>query len=247
MVERRTIIITGASRGIGLGIAAALAADGYRVVAIARRTTEALAAASDEAAAAGRGDIRFVPFDLDTLEAMPELVRSIRASHGPIYGLVNNAGIGTEGVLATMPTSDIERLVRLNTLAPIVLAKHAVRSMMSAGEGRIVNMASIIASTGYNGLSVYAASKASMIGFTRSLAREVGQLGITVNAVAPGFVDTEMTAGIDVKQRDTIVRRSALKRLPEIADIAHAVAYLVSERARNITGTVMTIDAGNTA
>ena len=206
-----------------------------------------MTAASDEAAAAGRGAIRFVPFDLDALEAIPELLRSIRASHGPIYGLVNNAGSGTEGVLATMPTSDIERLVRLNTLAPIVLAKHAVRSMMSAGEGRIVNMSSIIATTGYNGLSVYAATKASMIGFTRSLAREVGQLGITVNAVAPGFVDTEMTAGMDVRQRDTIVRRSALKRLPEIADIAHAVAYLASERARNITGTVMTIDAGNTA
>ena len=247
MLESRTIIVTGASRGIGLGIAVALSAEGHRVVAIARRSTEALDAASSEAAAAGRGDIRFVAFDLDALDAMPELLRSIRASHGPIYGLVNNAGIGTEGVLATMPASDIERLVRLNTLAPIMLAKHAVRSMMSAGEGRIINISSIIASTGYSGLSVYAATKASMIGFTRSLAREVGQLGITVNAVAPGFVDTEMTAGMDARQRDTIARRSALKRLPEIADVAHAVAYLASERARNVTGTVMTIDAGNTA
>ena len=146
-----------------------------------------------------------------------------------------------------MPTVDIEHLVRLNTLAPMIMTKHVVRSMMSSGEGRIVNMASIIASTGYSGLSVYAATKASMIGFTRSLAREIGGLGITVNAVAPGFVDTEMTAGMGDTQRETIARRSALKRLPGIDDVAHAVSFLMSDKARNMTGTVMTIDAGNTA
>lgn len=246
MASGRTIVVTGASRGIGLGIADALAADGYRVVAIARRSTEALARSAAEVGAGG-GSIHFESFDLEHLDAMPDFMRALRARHGAIYGLVNNAGIGTEGVLATMATPDIERLVRLNTLAPMVLTKHAVRPMMSAGAGRIVNMSSIIASTGYNGLSVYAATKASMIGFTRSLAREVGGLGITVNAVAPGFVDTDMTAAMDDKQRTTIARRSALKRLPEIADVAHAVAYLVSDRARNVTGTVMTIDAGNTA
>jgi 3-oxoacyl-[acyl-carrier protein] reductase len=146
-----------------------------------------------------------------------------------------------------MPLADIEALVRVNTLAPLVLTKHAVRSMMAEGGGRIVNVSSIIASTGYNALSVYAATKASMIGFTRSLAREVGPLGITVNAVAPGFIDTEMTQGLGETERRKIAGRAALRRLAEAADVANAVAFLMGETGRNITGTVMTIDAGSTA
>ena len=238
----KTVLVTGASRGIGLAIARVLAADGYRVVALARRDSEALAAIRRDG-----GDVRFMPFDLEAIDAIPGFFAELRASCGPLYGLVNNAAIGTEGLLATMPTPAIERLVRLNTLAPLVVTKHAVRSMMSAGAGRVVNVASVIASTGYAGASVYAATKASMIGFTRSLAREVGALGVTVNAVAPGFVDTAMTAGLDEAQRATIARRSALKRVPDADDVAYAVSYLMGERARNVTGTVLTVDAGNTA
>jgi len=122
-----------------------------------------------------------------------------------------------------------------------------VRAMMTAGEGRIVNIASIIASTGYSGLSVYGATKASLLGFTRSLAREVGGLNITVNAVAPGFMSTDMTAGMKDEQKDKIAARSALKRLADVDDVAGAVSYLMSDAARNVTGTVLTVDAGNTA
>ena len=123
-------------------------------------------------------------------------MRLLREAHGPIYGLVNNAGMSVEGMLARLREKDIERVVRLNVLAPILVAKQAVRSMMASGEGRIVNMASIVATTGFSGLSVYAATKASMVGFTHSLAREVGSLGITVNAVAPGFVKTDLTGSV---------------------------------------------------
>src|SRR5271168_1333033 len=119
--------------------------------------------------------------------------------------------------------------------------------MMTGGGGRIVNMSSVIGSTGYSGLSVYGATKASMIGFTRSLAREVGRAGVTVNAVAPGFVDTEMTRGLTEEHREQIARRSALGRLVAVDDVAAAVEYLLSDGARNITGTVITVDAGNTA
>ena len=241
----RTVVVTGASRGLGLGIAAALAETGYRVVAIARGESEALNKAAG--ALRGPGSLHFAPFDLERLDEVPALIRDLRKAHGPLYGLVNNAGIGTEGVLATMPMTAIERLVHLNTLAPIVVTKHAVRSMMASGAGRIVNMSSIVASTGYSGLSVYAATKASMIGFTRSLAREVGSLGITVNAIAPGFVATDLTASLGDAQRAKIARRSALGRLASIEDVANAAAFLMSDAAAGITGTVLTVDAGNTA
>jgi len=239
-----TVVVTGASRGLGLAIARRLADAGHQVVAIARARSEQFAAA---AADAPSGAMQFVPFDLREIDRIPALAKALRGEFGPIGGLVNNAGIGTSGMLATMAIADIEALVRLNTLSPIVLTKHIVRSMMSNGGGRIVNVASVAAFSGYSGLSVYSATKASLIGFTRSLAREVGQLGITVNAVAPGFVDTEMTAALDDDHRATLARRSALRRLPEAGDVANAVEFLMDERSRNVTGTVLTVDAGSTA
>jgi len=171
----------------------------------------------------------------------------VRDEFGAIHGLINNAGIGTEGLLATIHNSEIEALIRLNVLSPVILTKYVVRHMMADGEGRIVNISSIIASTGYNGLSVYGATKAAATGFTRSLAREVGKLGITVNAIAPGFVDTELTQSISDDERKRIAGRSALRRLPEADDVARMVEYLLGEGGRNVSGGVLTIDAGSTA
>ena len=243
----RNVIVTGGSRGLGLGIVQDLAGSGHRVLALARRPSDGLSEAAEAAAREGRGEIHFVAADLGEIDAIPALVQALRQRHGPVYGLVNNAGIGTEGMLAMMHISQIEALVRLNTVAPIVLSKYVVRGMMAEGCGRVVNMSSIIASTGYNGLSVYGATKASLVGFTKSLAREVGRVGITVNAVAPGFVETELTGTMDEAQRGQIAKRSALKRLAEVEDVAKAVGFLMSDAARNITGTVLTVDAGNTA
>jgi len=241
------VVVTGASRGIGLAIAARLAASGYNVVAVARRASQTLEAAIELRRSAGGGALRFAALDLADIEAIPEFVRRTRRETGPIYGLVNNAGIGTGGLLGNMANAEIEAVLRLNSLSPIVLTKYVVRGMMAEGRGRIVNMSSIIASTGYNALSVYGASKAAMVGFTKSLAREVGRLGITVNAIAPGYIDTEMTAGLDDAQRQRIVDRSALRRLTEVDDIAGMTEFLLGEAARNITGAVMTVDAGATA
>jgi 3-oxoacyl-[acyl-carrier protein] reductase len=211
----RNVIVTGGSRGLGLGIARKLSGAGYCVIAIARKTNDEFNTVMDEANAAHPGSFHFVPFDLGEIDKISALVAKLKKDFGPIYGLVNNAGISFEGVLALMPTTQIEQLLRLNTLSPIILTKFVVRSMMADGGGRIVNMASIIATTGYSGLSVYGATKASIVGFSRSLAREVGRMGVNVNSVAPGFVET--------------------------------VEFLLSDKAKNITGTVLTVDAGNTA
>jgi 3-oxoacyl-[acyl-carrier protein] reductase len=243
----RNVLVTGGSRGLGLGIVRRLAAAGYRAIALARKESDPLRSAMKQAQRDRPGSLRFVAFDLAEIDGIPRLVRALRKEFGPIYGLVNNAGIGFDGILALMPTSQIEQLVRVNTLSPIVLTKHVVRSMMADGGGRIVNVASVVGFTGYSGLSVYAATKASLIGFTRSLAREVGRMGVNVNSVAPGFVDTEMTQGLKAEQRQQIERRSALRRLPEVDDVARAVEFLLGDGAKSITGTVLTVDAGNTA
>jgi 3-oxoacyl-[acyl-carrier protein] reductase len=241
----RNVLVTGGSRGIGLSIARRLASSGdYNVIAVARRTSADLERVVCGTAA---GHLHFIAFDLVRTEEIPAFVKRLRDAFGAIYGLVNNAGIGTDGLLATMRNPDIEALIRLNVLSPIILTKYVVRHMMSDGAGRVVNISSIVASTGYGGLSVYAASKAASAGFTRSLAREVGRLGITVNAVAPGFIDTELTGSLDDDGRRRIAGRSALRRLPEADDVAAMVEYLLGEGGRNVTGTVMTVDAGNTA
>ena len=243
----RNIIVTGGSRGLGLAIASGLAAAGYRVIAIARSRSPELAAAIEACDRAQQGALEFKAFDLMNTAGIAGLVDEIKRQTGPIYGLVNNAGIGVGGVLTMMRDEQIEALTQLNLLAPMLLTKYALRSMMVERAGRIVNVSSIVGTTGAKGLAAYAATKAGLVGFTRSLAREVGELGITVNAVAPGFVATEMTREMTDEQRERIIRRSALRRLPEADDVAGAVEYLLSDKGRNITGVTLTIDAGATA
>jgi 3-oxoacyl-[acyl-carrier protein] reductase len=243
----RSVIVTGGSRGLGLAISLALVAEGYQVIAVARSASAPLLAAIDGPADSATGRLNFRPCDLSRTAELGTFVGTLREEFGPIYGLVNNAGIGTPGVLTLMPDERVEALVRLNTISPILMTKYVLRSMMVEGTGRVINMASIVASSGYSGLSAYSATKASLLGFTRSLAREVGPVNITVNAIAPGFIDTDMTEALDAEQRKRITHRSALKRLADADDVANAVLYLLSDSARNITGVTLTVDAGNTA
>ena len=239
----RTILVTGASRGLGLAIAARLLQEtDTRIAAVARSETD------DFRALADAHPDRLVLFrqDLAELDALHGLVREITAAMGPLYGLVNNAAIGLDGLLATQHASDISRVLRLNLESPILLTKYACRSMLTVGTGRIVNVGSIIASTGFSGLSVYGATKAGLEGFTRSLARELGRAKITVNCLAPGYMETEMTAGL-TEDKLASVRRRAPLGLPKPEDVAGAVAYLMSSEAAMVTGTVMTVDGGSTA
>jgi len=238
------VLITGASRGLGLAMAKRLADEGFGVIALARKSSDALEAASAACRSSGRGAIAFEAFDLAAIGAIPGLVRDLKKRHGRLYGLINNAGLGTHGVLATTSDADIETLLRVNALAPIVLTKYVVRGMMADGRGRIVNIASIAALSGFNAMAPYAATKAALVGFTRSLAREVGRVGVTVNAIAPGFIETDMTGTLDESGRERILARSALRRMAEPEDVAAVAAFLIGEGGRNVTGAVMTVDAG---
>ena len=239
----KNILITGATRGLGLAILRRLLKQPeYRLICVGRTETEEFAAlrAEDEQR------MVFYPFDLEDLDAIPAFVSSITRKHGALFALVNNAGIGLDGVLATQHASQIDKVLRVNLQAAILLTKYACRSMLTCNEGRIVNVSSIIASTGFNGLAVYAASKAGLEGFTRSLSRELGRAKITVNCIAPGYMETDMTAGLQGEKLDSIRRRAPLG-LPCPDDVAGAAAYLLSDEAAMMSGSVMTIDGGSTA
>lgn len=240
----KSVMVTGVSRGLGLAIARRLLSDGepYRVVGLSRSLSPEFAALTE----AHPDRVEFVSCDVGDIGALPGMVSELTRRHGAFWGLVNNAGIGLDGVLATMHRSDIERMMAVNLTAPIILAKYLSRGMLSARGGRIVNISSIIASTGFNGLATYAATKAGLEGFTRSLSRELGRRGITVNCVAPGYMETEMTEGLDVHKIEAIRRRAPLG-LPLPEDAAGAVAYLLGPEAARVTGTVMTVDGGSTA
>lgn len=237
------VIITGASKGLGLAICQQAAEQGYGVIGIARQSSEPFRVLQQSYPAL----VHFHPANLADLDNLSEMCKQLIKQFGRPYALVNNAAAGHDGVLATMPNSAIEDLMRLNIQAPILLSKYLMRSMLLNRKGRIINISSIIAKTGFNGLSVYAASKAALEGFSYSLAREVGKAGITVNCVAPGYMETDMTSSLQGDKLESVKRRSPLGKLATVDDAAAMVVYLLSDKASAITGTVMTVDAGSTA
>jgi 3-oxoacyl-[acyl-carrier protein] reductase len=237
------VLVTGASRGLGLAICEHLAATGYRVVGAARKNTPEFEALQQK----HPGAVEFVPLDLAQTSGHHEWVRQLEGRFGPLFGLVNNGAIAYDGVLATMHETQIAELIHVNLTGTIILTKYALRSMLPLRRGRVIQIASIIASTGFNGLSVYAATKAALIGFTRSLAREVGPANITVNSVSPGYLETHMSAGLTPDKLQTIVRRSPLGRLAAVGDVAAAVGYLLSAAGERVTGIDLKVDAGSTS
>jgi 3-oxoacyl-[acyl-carrier protein] reductase len=237
-----TVIVTGVSRGLGLAIANRIAADGYKVVGMSRNKSEPY----QDLMSRLPGQVEFQPIDLSDIDSIAGVARETTRKSGPVYGLINNAGVGLDGVLATMQQTDIDRVFRTNLLGPVTLTKFIMRSMLLKGEGRIVNVSSIVASTGFHGLSVYSATKAGLEGFTRSLSREAGKRNITVNCVAPGYMETKMMAAVPREKLESIRRRAPLG-LPRPEQVAAAVSYLLTPEAGTITGTVLTVDGGSSA
>jgi 3-oxoacyl-[acyl-carrier protein] reductase len=245
MTADRTVIITGGSRGLGAGLVQSFLDTGHRVATCSRTATPVIAAFEEAHGADGR--FYFEELDLTDRPACGGFVDRVIDKFGWVDVLVNNAGVASQGVLGLTRDADVDLTIDLNLKGTINLTKLVVRRMLPRGEGRIINISSIVGLSGYRGLSVYGATKAALDGFTRALARELGTRGITVNSVAPGYLRTEMTHGLDSEQLDQIARRTPLGRLGEPEDVAGAVLFLASPNAAFITGHVLVIDGGLTA
>src|SRR5210317_2497075 len=232
-------LVTGASRGIGASIAAALAAAGARVVgtATSQGGADGISAALGDK---GRGIVLNIA-DQDSVNAA---IKDIQANEGSPTILVNNAGITRDNLLMRMKQEEWDDVIATNLTGTFSVSKACLRGMMKAKKGRIINIASVIAVMGNAGQSNYAAAKAGIIGFSKSLAREVGSRGITVNVVAPGFVETDMTRAMDDEQRAKLADQIPLRRLGEPADIAAAVLYLASPGAGYVTGETLHVNGG---
>ncbi|MBA0901954.1 MAG: 3-oxoacyl-ACP reductase FabG [Candidatus Nitrotoga sp.] len=241
-LQGQIALITGASRGIGQGIAMELGSHGATVIGTA--TTEVGAKAiSDYMAAAsicGCG----VMLDVNSVTQIDQVIADIRKKYGEISILVNNAGVTRDNLLVRMTDEEWDGTISTNLTSVFRMSRSVLRAMIKARHGRIVNISSVVGSMGNAGQANYAASKAGMIGFSKSLAREIGGRNITVNCVAPGFIITEMTEALSQEQRDSLVSSVPLKRLGQVADVAAAVAFLVGPGAAYITGATLHVNGG---
>jgi 3-oxoacyl-[acyl-carrier protein] reductase len=242
--DGRVALVTGGSRGLGAELVDAYLRAGYRVSTCARSETDAVrewAAGSDT-----KDRFQFTSADVSDPAAADRCVKEAVARWGHIDALVNNAGVAREGIIGLFGNEAIDQVIDLNMKGTVYVTRAASRAMLARRSGAIVNVSSVVGISGYRGLAVYGATKAALDGFTRSLARELGSRGITVNGVAPGYLTTEMTDGLDDDQLGQISRRTPLGRLGEPEDVARAVLFLTDPANSFITGQVLVVDGGLT-
>ncbi|EKU23936.1 3-oxoacyl-ACP reductase FabG [Xanthomonas graminis] len=233
-------LVTGASRGIGAAIADTLAAQGATVIGTATSASGAQAIGARLAAHGGQGRA----LDVTDPAAVEALIEAIGKEFGAVSILVNNAGITRDNLLMRMKEEDWQAIIDTNLTSVFRTSKAVLRGMMKARKGRIVNIASVVGVTGNPGQANYAAAKAGIIAFSKSMAKEIGSRGITVNVVAPGFIDTDMTKALPEAQRNALLAQIALGQLGQPADIANAVAFLVGPGAGYITGETLHVNGG---
>ncbi len=238
----KVALVTGASQSIGRAIALELAKQGA-TVALAARSADKLAAVADEITAAG-GTARSYALDVASEESIKAAAKQVLSDLGTIHILVNNAGVTKDGLALRMKLSDFEDVLRTNLTGAFLLTQAVISSMMKARWGRVINITSVVGETGAAGQANYAASKAGMIGITKSLAREFASRGITVNAIAPGFIETPMTHVLTDEQKAGIMAQVPLGRYGADTDVAAAVAFLAGENAGYITGHTLDVNGG---
>ncbi len=241
----RVVVITGGSRGLGAGIVQSYLDSGDRVATCARTRTDQVDKWANDPALEGR--FIFHEVDLANREQSTDFVKAVVEAWDVIDILVNNAGVARDGILSLASDDDIDIVIDLNLKGTLHMCRVVGRRMLSRGSGSIVNISSIVGLSGYRGLAVYSSTKAAMDGMTRALARELGSRGITVNSVAPGYLRTEMSHGLDEGQLQQIIRRTPAGRLGEPSDIARIVQFLTAPENDYITGQVIVADGGLTA
>lgn len=244
MSEPRVVIVTGGSRGLGAGIVRSYLDTGDLVATCARTITPEVEGWQADPSTADR--ILFAPADLSKPTDAAAFVKSVVDKWDHIDVLINNAGVARDGVLGLFNDDDVDTVVDLNLKGTIYVTRQVSRRMLARGGGSIVNISSIVGRSGYRGLAVYSATKAALDGFTRAMARELGSRGITVNGIAPGYLRTEMSHGLDEAQLQQIVRRTPAGRLGEPEDIARAAQFLTDPRNTYLTGQILVIDGGLT-
>ena len=239
-MTQRVVLISGGSRGLGAGLVAAFLQRGDQVATFSRSRT----AAVDDWQRNFPDRFLFAELDLGDTRACSDFLNRVQSGFGEVEVLVNNVGMAAASLLPLSVDDSSDAMIDLNLKATIHLTRLVCRPMLSLGWGRIINISSVVGLSGYRGLSVYSASKAALDGFTRSLARELGSRGITVNSVAPGYLSTELSAQMGAKQIQSIVRRTPLGRLGEPEDVASAVTFLAADEAGFISGQVLVVDGG---
>jgi 3-oxoacyl-[acyl-carrier protein] reductase len=241
-LDDRTALVTGASRGIGEAVALRLAAEGARVV-LAARDEERLAAVAGAIGTAG-GEAAVLPLDLARPETVADALAGLEGAFAEVDVLVNNAGITADNLLARMSLDDWQRVLTTNLTAAFALTRELVRGMIRRRWGRVISVSSVVGLMGNAGQANYAASKAGLVGFSKSLARELGSRSITVNVVAPGYVDTAMTDRLSEEVKKDLTGSIPLRRIGTVGDVAAAVAFLAGEEAGYITGHVLNVSGG---